>query len=157
MEVRQLLERQHSALRAMLDEVRRSQAERRAIAFEMLNDAVMHHWAVEERHLYPFLDRLGYKDLYSSLEQHRALCHIVADLRGLCEDGPHFFSALKVLAAHVEQHIIDEQRTLLPFLTAHIDDATATRLGDEMAETLAELENEDWLGTPEAWRTVSTA
>src|SRR3954467_7444778 len=75
MNIRRLLRRQHAELRAMLDEVRRCTTERRKIAFEMLNDAVMHHWAVEERHLYPVLEARGYPDTYRSIEEHRALCH----------------------------------------------------------------------------------
>ena len=59
---------------------RRRSLRRRLVAFEMLNDAVTHHWIAEERHLYPFLDRLDYRELYASIEQHRALCHIMADL-----------------------------------------------------------------------------
>lgn len=141
----------------MLQEVRSSGAERRAIAFDMLNDAIVHHWAVEEQHLYPLLEKRGYGDLYSSLELHRALCHIASDLGRLCDDGPHFFSALKVLAAHVEQHIVDEERTVLPFVARALDEEEQESLGERMRETLAELENEDWLGTPQAWRSVSTA
>ena len=130
----------------MLHEVRASAAERRAIAFEMLNDAVMHHWAVEERHLYPVLRERGYRDLYSSLELHRSLCHVVGDLRGLCDDGPHFLSALKVLAAHIEQHIVDEQRTVLPFIEQALDAGERDAVGERMCETIAEMENDDWLG-----------
>jgi hypothetical protein len=157
MDVRRLLRQQHAEVRAMLDEVRRSSAHRRAIAFEMLNDSVMHHWAVEERHLYPVLEGRGYADLYSSLELHRALCHVVHDLRGLCDDGRHFMSALQVLATHIEQHIVDEERGILPFVDRTLDDAECAALGQRMAETLAEIENEDWLGTATAWREASSA
>lgn len=150
MDIRRLLHRQHAELRAVLDVVRRSTDERREIAFEMLNDAVVHHWAAEERHLYPTLERLGYNDLYHSLELHRALCHVVRDLRGLCGDGPHFFSALKVLAAHIEQHITDEQTTLLPFLCMRLGEREQRLLAESMAETIAEMENADWLGSPAA-------
>jgi hypothetical protein len=150
MDVARFLRRQHRELRAMLDEVRRSTEQRRLVAFEMLNDAVTHHWIAEERHLYPFLDRLDYRELYASIEQHRALCHIMADLRGLCDDGPHFHSALKVLGAHVEQHILDEEHTLLPFLAEHAERCARQGLAEEMAATVAELENADWLGAPQA-------
>jgi len=141
----------------MLQQVRASTADRRAIVFEMLNDAIVHHWVVEERHLYPILEERGYRDLYSSLELHRSLCHISRDLRGLCDDGPHFFSALKVLAAHIEQHIVDEESTVLPFIEQALDAGEQQAVGQRMGETVAELENEDWLGTPEAWRNASSA
>jgi hemerythrin len=157
MNVPRLLDQQHAELRAMLREVRASTAERRAVAFEMLNDAIVHHWAVEERHLYPILEQRGYRDLYSSLELHRSLCHISQDLRRLCDDGPHFFSALKVLAAHIEQHIVDEERTVLPFVEQALDAGEQRAIGERMQETIAEMENEDWLGTPEAWRNASSA
>ena len=141
----------------MLREVRASSADRRAIAFEMLHDAIRHHWAVEERHLYPVLEERGYRDLYSSLELHRSLCHISRDLRRLCDDGPHFFSALKVLAAYIEQHIVDEERTVLPFVEQTLDAGEKQVIGERMSETVAEMENEDWLGTPEAWRNGQSA
>ncbi len=140
----------------MLDEVRRSSTARRRIAFEMLRDAVTHHWTVEERHLYPVLQSRAYADLYSSVEEHRALCHTIADLRGLCDDTTHFLSALKVLAAHVEQHIVDEERRVLPFIETALDEADRETLGERMSETLAEIENEDWLGAPEAWKNASS-
>jgi hemerythrin len=127
-------------------EVRRSSTARRSIAFEMLSDAVTHHWALEEQHLYPVLQALGYPDVYSSLEQHRALCHIVHDLRGLCDDTTQFLAALKVLAAHVEQHIVDEDRGVLRFLEAELDERDCKQLGERMAETLAEIENDDCSG-----------
>lgn len=141
----------------MLREVHASTAERRCVAFEMLNDAIVHHWAVEERHLYPILEKRGYRNLYSSIELHRSLCHIARDLGGLCDDGPHFFSALKVLAAHIEQHIVDEEGTVLPFVEQALDEHERRAIGARMQETIAELENEDWLGTPEAWRNASSA
>src|SRR5947209_6719801 len=136
MNVPRLLHQQHAELRAMLQEVRGSSADRRAIAFEMLNDAIMHHWVVEERHLYPILEQRGYRDLYSSLELHRSLCHITRDLRGLCDDGPHFFSALKVLAAHIEQHIVDEERTVMPFVEQALDEGEQRAIGERMQETI---------------------
>jgi hypothetical protein len=152
MDIQRLLRQQHVALRLMLQELRGTHADRRVIVFEMLSDAVLHHWAVEEHHLYPLLEGRGYDNLHRSIELHRDLCHVVCDLRGLCNDGPHFFSALKVLGAHIEQHIIDEEQCVLPFVARTVDPAESRAVGERMAETLAEIENDDWLGSPDAWQ-----
>jgi len=59
---------------------------------------------------------------------------------------------LTVLAAHIEQHIVDEERTVLPFVEQALDAGELQTVGERMSETIAEMENEDWLGSAEAWR-----
>ncbi|MDB4970184.1 MAG: Hemerythrin [Myxococcales bacterium] len=151
MTVDRLLRGQHSEMRGLLLRVRGCSGEQLTIHFEALADAIHAHWSVESRHLYPLLERLRYPDMYRSIEAHKTLCHVVDDLRGLCEDGPHFFSALKVLAAQLEQHIVDEERILLPYLAQRASDAQKDELARQMLETVAEIENENWIGTPAAW------
>jgi hemerythrin len=136
----------------MVAQVKESRDDRRDIVFEMLNDVVVQHWAVEQRHLYPWLERLGYDHLQHSRELHRALCHGVAALRRVLHDARQRASMLNVVATYVEQHIADDQRAVLPFLAERIDRSTAHAIGEEMAGTVAEMENEDWLGTDLTWR-----
>jgi hemerythrin-like domain-containing protein len=151
MPVSLLLRRQHAEIRGLLVEVRNAPAHHLEIAFEAFAEAVDTHWAVESRHLYPLLERIGYPDQYRSIEAHRALCHVVHDLRGLCQDGPHFLSALKVLSAQLEQYIVDEERMLLPYIEEHVDAAELDEIAEEMMATIAEIENENWIGAPSAW------
>ncbi|MCU1279991.1 MAG: hemerythrin protein [bacterium] len=146
-----LLRDQHAEMRRLLAEVRSASAQQLDIEFEAMADAIHVHWTIESRHLYPLLERIGYPDIYHSIEAHRTLCHVVADLRGLCAHGPHFLSALKVLAAQLEQHIVDEERRLLPFLKEHVAEDELEAAAREMLETVAEIENENWIGTPSAW------
>jgi len=139
-------------MRRLLAEVRRARADRLEPAFEVLADAVEVDWNIGSRHLHPLLQRLGYPDLHRAIEVHRALCHIVDDLRNLCQWGPQFASALNVLSARLEQHIVDTERMVSPFLARHLVPDHQELVAGEMLETIAELDGEDWLGGAPAWR-----
>jgi hypothetical protein len=152
-----LLRDHHAELRRLLAEARSARADVLEPAFAMLADAVEIEAIVMSRHLHPLLQRLGYPDLSRALEIQRALCLLADDLRNLCEPGPHFAAALHVLAARLEQHIVDSERRVLPFVERQLPAAWRERLADEMNRTLDELEDELWLGVTVAWRQSSSA
>jgi hemerythrin len=147
-----VLHEQHQQMRRLLVEVRSARAAELEPVFEALTDAVEVDWILSSRHLHPLLQKSGYPDLYRTIEVHRALCHIVDDLRNLCEWGPQFSSALNVLSARLEQHIVDTERMVMPFLARRLSPEQQELVGVEMLETLAELDGEDWLGGTPAWR-----
>jgi hemerythrin-like domain-containing protein len=146
-----LLRRQHAELRTLLHRVRESDARRLEIEFDAFCEAVRTHWRVEEEHLYPLLARFEYPELYRSIEVHRALRHVAHDLTGLGSAGPHFHSALKVLGAQLEQHISDEESLVLPFVAERVPRDEDDEAAHGMRETIAEIENENWIGSEHAW------
>jgi len=135
----------HARLRRLLAAVRSARAHALEPAFEALADAVEIDWVLASRHLHPLLERLGYPELHRAVEVQRALCHVVDDLRNVCEPGPQLSSALAALAARLEQHVVDTERMMLPFVAAHVAAAERERVGLAMLDTVAELESEEWL------------
>lgn len=157
MTVEELLRRQHVEMRERLLEVRHAPHDRVRVAFEALADAVELHSTLEERHLHPLLQVLGHPDIDRSIEAHRALRHVVREFYGRCDAGAQFLSALEVLAAQLEQHIVGEERTVLPYLARALSDEREEAVAHAMLETIAEIENESWLGAPDAWVNHSPA
>jgi hemerythrin-like domain-containing protein len=146
-----LLRRQHAELRTLLSRVRECDAQDLELEFDAFCEAVRVHWRIEEAHLYPLLERFAYPELYRSIEVHRALRHVVQDLTGLCSAGSHFHSAVKVLGAQLEQHISDEESLVLPFVSERVPRDVSEETGYAMLETMAEIENENWIGSEHAW------
>ncbi len=146
MTVDDLLRQQHVEMRRLLAELRDADHERVAIDLDALDDAVKLHWTLEARHLHPLLGELGYPDSRRAIKAQRALRNVVADVRELWAAGAPFHCALEELSAALEEHIADEERTVLPFLAAHAPPDRLDAATNEMLATIAEIENENWLG-----------
>jgi hypothetical protein len=146
--VERILRDHHECLRRLLAEVRSARTHELEPAFEALTDAVEIDWILAVRHLHPILERLAYPDLNRTIEVHRRLCHVVDELCNLCQAGPQFSSALNVLAVRLEQHIVDTERMVVPFLTRWLACDRREKLGNAMLDSVDELHSEEWLGAP---------
>ena len=157
MDAIRLLERQHAEMRTLLREVEAAPESERSVELEILVDAIERHRMLEERHLYPALDAVGLAGLHRCREHHRLLGHSARHLAELKATDRPVASALKVLAAQLERHICDDEQHLFPVAKRALDGDERVRLGHEMAETIAEAENELWIGSPTAWTNHSHA
>jgi hypothetical protein len=138
-----LLRRQHGELRALLQRVRDSDGRDLEIERDAFGEAVRMHWRVEEAHLHPLLVRFEYPELHRTIALHRGLRQAVRD-----------HAPVEVLAARLEQHIADEQSGVLPFVAERVPLEVSEAAAYAMRETIAEIENENWIGTAHAWTAV---
>lgn len=138
-----LLREKHAVMRALLDMVRSSPKERRQRAVTALSEAANVYRTAAERHVYPMLGRLGYPKLQASVRLHESFGHSMEQLRALSKENLHFFAELDTLALRLEEHLTDEEQSLIPFLILHADSRSLRELGDDMARTSDELERQD--------------
>ena len=53
-----------------------------------------------------------------------------------------------MLAVRLEQHIVDTERMVVPFLTRWLACDRREKLGNAMLDSVDELHSEEWLGAP---------
>lgn len=129
--------RDHRSVRAQLRALRRlhrEDVERRRDAFLALKREIEILARVEEAVFYPAVQGADYATAEwtrDALQVHDDMERVLAEMSAVEVDEPAFDRALEALASMAEQHLLDEERELLP-KARELDRARLAALGAEM-------------------------
>lgn len=151
MNVIDLLMRDHERVRELFESYASlpeedGPARRRLV--ERLHQELEDHAGVEEQLFYPEVDARAGEDLESAAivrgayEEHRTMKSLLADIADLEPDDETFGTKLKALQAVVEEHVQEEESTLLPQAKRLLTPGELERLGDEVQQQRAEQRTE---------------
>ncbi|MDB4967004.1 MAG: Regulator of cell morphosis and signaling [Myxococcales bacterium] len=147
MDALELLRAQHSEIQQRLLRIRTQSAVERRRELDDLSDAVEMHLLVEERHLEPLLHELSFDAVALKVETARRLmARTVAELRAIDAADPRFDATLSVLWAELARHHDENEGRLFPALAGSLSQPLLRALGQSMLETIAEAENDNWIG-----------
>jgi hemerythrin superfamily protein len=136
-----ILKQQHREVEALFAQFKKAKSagpQRRI--FEQIADALALHATIEERHFYPSVKKQATEALLlESLEEHREIKRVIADLLALDAKDPTFEAKMTVLEEDVQHHVGAEEKALFPKIEKLFDDETLEAIGEVMEETQDEL------------------
>ena len=101
-------------------------------AVEKLDAALQLHMEVEEKFVYPVVERvIGDEEAEEANIEHGLARDGLAELTKLV-DEPGFGAAVAMLTAGIKHHVKEEERELFPELKRKLDRASLAELGDEV-------------------------
>jgi hemerythrin superfamily protein len=111
---------------------------------ERLHQELEDHAGVEEQLFYPAVDERAGQDLESAAlvreayEEHRKVKSLLSEIADLEPEDEAFPAKLKALQAIVEDHVQEEESTLLPQAKRLLSPGELERLGSEVQQQRAE-------------------
>lgn len=141
MDAIELLEQQHRTIESLFEKLDKSQAP--FSMFERIADTLAVHMEIEERVFYPAArgERTDDEE-EESLQEHRELKEIIAELLNHKTVDATFIARLKVLRETFEHHVEEEEGELFPTVRDAFEEERLTELSEEMEALAEELEDE---------------
>lgn len=139
-----LLTKDHDEVRALFKRHKESEstAERAGIVRKVSRELTM-HGHIEEEIFYPALQKSGQRDavkmVRESLEEHKIVKTLIAELASLAPRDPQFDAKFTVLQESVEHHADEEEDDLFPDAERDLGDHRLHSLGAEMSARKEEL------------------
>ena len=129
-----ILKRDHREVAQMLKTLDASKpGARRRQTVEKLTQALELHMEIEERDIYPVVQRVvGKEEAEEASVEHRLAREGLADLRRLV-DEPGFGAAVAMLTAGIKHHVKEEEQEVFPELKRKIDRDELAKIGDRVA------------------------
>jgi hemerythrin-like domain-containing protein len=129
-----ILKRDHREVAQMLKTLESSKpGARRRQTVEKLSRALELHMEIEERDIYPIVDRVvGHEEAEEAGVEHGLAREGLADLQRLV-DEPGFGAAVAMLTAGIRHHVKEEEQEVFPELKRKIDRDQLRELGDRVA------------------------
>jgi hemerythrin-like domain-containing protein len=129
-----ILKRDHREVAQMLKTLESSKpGARRRQTVEKVTAALELHMEIEERDIYPVVQRVvGKEEAVEAEVEHRLAREGLADLRRLV-DEPGFGAAVAMLAAGIRHHVKEEEQEIFPELKRKIGRDELGGLGDRVA------------------------
>ncbi len=129
-----ILKRDHREVAQMLKTLEASKpGTRRRQTVEKLTQALELHMEIEERDIYPVVQRVvGEEEAEEAGVEHGLAREGLADLRRLV-DEPGFGAAVAMLTAGIKHHVKEEEQEVFPELKRKIDRDELAELGDRVA------------------------
>jgi len=129
-----MLKRDHREVAQMLKALDASKpGTRRRQTVEKLTAALELHMEIEERVIYPVVQRVvGKEEAEEAGVEHGLAREGLADLKRLV-DEPGFGAAVAMLSAGIRHHVKEEEQEVFPELKKKIDREELRELGDEVA------------------------
>ena len=101
------------------------------------------HSQLEEQLFYPAVqltaDAKGQDLVRAAIKQQHAVQIIIDELNGMSSEAENYGSTFKTLAEHVEHHIRDEERDMLPSARDQLGQERLKYLGEQMVRRKREL------------------
>jgi hemerythrin-like domain-containing protein len=129
-----ILKRDHREVAQMLKTLDSSKpGARRRQTVDKLTQALELHMTIEERDIYPVVQRVvGKEEAEEAGVEHRLAREGLAELRRLV-DEPGFGAAVAMLTAGIKHHVKEEEQEVFPELKRKIDRDELAELGDRVA------------------------
>jgi len=104
------------------------------------------HAQIEERHMYPFAQRMGIQDMVEhSLKEHAEAKRLIADLLQSKRNDPKLDQELLQLQQSVKHHVKEEEEKLFPRLSELASAEDLEQLGTTLQQSADELANQELL------------
>jgi hypothetical protein len=146
MDVIELLQQQHDEIRERFDRVETADARRRAYELELLTDAIALHLELHERHLSPVLRALCLEaERREAAAERHTICRMLDEL-ATGTHGPPAPPLIELLRATIVGHCEREEQRLVVAIAERLSPSARQVLAQSMLETMAEIENENWVG-----------
>ena len=129
-----ILKRDHREVAQMLKTLETSKpGARRRQTVDKLMQALELHMEIEERDIYPVVERVvGKEEAEEAGVEHGLAREGLADLRRLV-DEPGFGAAVAMLTAGIRHHVKEEEQEVFPELKRKIDRDELATIGDRVA------------------------
>jgi hemerythrin-like domain-containing protein len=128
-----LLKKDHREAEAMLKTLAESKpGARRRSTLDKLDAALRLHMEIEERAVYPLVDRLLGKDDAEEANIEHSLARDGLDKLHQLVDEPGFGAAVAMVTAGIKHHVKEEEHEMFPDLKQKLDRADLMALGDEV-------------------------
>jgi hemerythrin-like domain-containing protein len=129
-----ILKRDHREVTEMLKTLEASKpGARRRQTVDKLTQALGLHMEIEERDIYPVVQRVvGQEEAEEAEIEHRLAREGLAQLQRLV-DEPGFGAAVAMLTAGIKHHVKEEEQEVFPELKRKIDREQLGELGDKVA------------------------
>jgi len=129
-----ILKRDHREVAQMLKTLEASKpGARRRQTVEKLTQALQLHMEIEERDIYPVVQRVvGNEEAEEAAVEHRLAREGLSDLQRLV-DAPGFGAVVAMLTAGIKHHVKEEEQEVFPELKRKIDRDQLAALGDSVA------------------------
>ncbi|MEV0467550.1 hemerythrin domain-containing protein [Nocardia tengchongensis] len=130
----------------------------------LLCDSIHHHHTIEDEVLWPLLRDTGAVDVRELEDDHAELDPVLDSVRAAARDfarsgsGAALTDHLARLHALLTEHIADEEQTIFPVITAHLDQqqwSTVEAAARKGATMSFELPRMFGMCTPEEWERAS--
>src|ERR1700737_3352238 len=119
-EVTRILERDHSKVEQLFEQIKRQQGSIRANLVDLLAADLRLHMRVEESIVYPFivkqLDGEGKEMVEEAKTEHEGARKVLAEVERLSPNEPGFDGALEMLEAGISHHVEEEETEVFPKL-----------------------------------------
>jgi hypothetical protein len=147
MDALDILRMQHAEIQEHFDHLTGCEVDGRRRTLEILVDAIEMNLRVEDRHVYAVVEALeSDAERSQAAEEHRGIRRAYADLIVLDPLDPRFLRILRVLYDQWSAHRNREEGSLFRRIDELTDASVRAALGRSMLETIAEIENENWVG-----------
>jgi hemerythrin superfamily protein len=134
MDAIEMLEEQHRDVEDLFEELEGAEASDKQDLFDELADQLAVHALIEEMHFYPAVRARRTDDLLAeSLEEHRQIKHLLAELMNLDPRNQLFEDRLALLKETVEDHVTEEEDELFPKVRKVLDKKELVALAEDMS------------------------
>jgi hemerythrin-like domain-containing protein len=133
-----LLERDHVRIRRILRDLDQARgSDERARLFDLAEDALLVHSAIEEDFFYPEVRAAAHSEegdevYIKSREEHKLVDVVMPPLRLVDVRSPVFAAKVRLVRQLVEHHIGEEEQHLLPLAREVLSDRCLNALGARM-------------------------
>jgi hemerythrin superfamily protein len=141
-----LLKQQHREVDELFDRILRSDEEEKITLLGQISEKLTIHATIEERHFYPFAQRVGIQDMVDrSLQEHAEVKQMIAELLQMKRNDPRIDRSVQRLMSSVQTHVKEEEDMLFPRLMSVASQEDLRGVGMEMQRTMDELSQQELL------------
>lgn len=120
MDITRILEADHRETEHVLGKITRAKGGARRPLVASLNESLRKHMELEEKVVYPTVDRVvDHDEFVEGNTEHDLMRRALDDMMRLAPDQPGFGAALAIVRAAVAHHVGDEEDDVFPVLRRH--------------------------------------
>ncbi len=133
MDVLKYLEEDHKKVVELLTQLQKSTAATvREKKFLIVKQELYFHEQVEQKILYPSLQKQGKSDVLEAYQEHHVVNLLLKDIEGISFDDKMWQAKITVLLENVKHHIKEERTKLFPLTRKLFDKATREEMTEKM-------------------------
>jgi hemerythrin superfamily protein len=141
-----MLKQQHQEVDMLFQRIRQGGEDEKIQLLGQLAEKLTIHAEIEERHFYPFAQRMGIQDMVdNSLREHAQVKQLIAEILQLKRHDPRIDQNIQQLQQSVQSHVQVEENTLFPRLMSVASEDDLRNVGMEMQQTMDTLSSQELL------------
>lgn len=141
-----MLKQQHQEVDELFDRIQQADEDERISLLGQLSEKLTIHAEIEERHFYPFAQRMGIQDMVDhSLQEHAEVRRMISEILQLKRRDPRIAQEVQRLMMSVQAHVKEEENMLFPRLSSVASAEDLRNVGMEMQRSMDELSRQELL------------